>query len=159
MGPIGKVRVIVVDRTRIGFLKEAQNLYLERLSHYTSLEWIEVKPTKYKKGLNPEKILEKEASLIKKKIGPRDYVIALDRKGRAYSSEQFSSHIERLIHQGKPILFLIGGPLGIQSELLKMAHETMSLSSMTFTHEWTRVLLLEQIYRAFTIIRGESYHK
>jgi len=159
VGAIGRVKVIVVDRTRMGFLKEAQDLYLGRLSHYTSLEWIEVKPMRYKKGLNPERILDKEASLIRKKIDPVDYVIVLDRQGRTYSSEEFASHLERLFHQGRPILFLIGGPLGIQNKLLETAHETISLSSMTLTHEWSRVLLLEQVYRAFTIIRGESYHK
>ncbi len=159
MSTTGRIKILVVDRTRMGFLKEGQELYLDRLSHYTKVEWIEIRPMKHKKGLGVDKILKQEASLLKRRIRPSDYVIALDSGGRAYSSERFAFHLQKLLEQGRTVLFLVGGPLGIEKRLLGQAHETISLSPLTFTHEWSRVLLLEQIYRAFTIIRGENYHK
>ena len=159
MKAIGRVKIIVVDKTRMGFLKKGLELYLDRVSHYTNLEWIEVRPVPHTKGLSADTILHKEASLIRKRIGPRDYVLALDQGGKTYSSEDFASHLQRLLGQARPISFLIGGPLGLDRQLLEMAHETVSLSPMTLTHEWSRVLLLEQLYRAFTIMRGENYHR
>ena len=159
MSITGRIKILVVDRTRMGFLKEGQELYLERLSHYTKVEWIEIRPMKHKKGLGVQKILEQEATMLKKRIRPEDYVIALHSRGKAYSSETFAFHLQELLEQGRTVLFLVGGPLGIEKHLLGEAHETISLSPLTFTHEWSRVVLLEQIYRAFTIIRGENYHK
>ncbi len=159
MSQTGKIKILVVDRTRMGFLKQGQELYLKRLSRYTKVDWIEVRPMSYKKGIGTEKILKQEASLIKKRIGAQDYVIALHPHGEARSSEQFASHLKHLLERWGSVLFLVGGPLGIERDLLTGANERMSLSPMTLTHEWSRVLLVEQIYRAFTIIRGESYHK
>ncbi len=159
MGAAHKIKIIVVDRTRLPFLKEGQDLYLERLSRYASIQWIEIKPTPIKKGVPPQHVLDEEAKAIYKKIKPDDYVIAMDKGGTIYTSEQFAQHLGQLMEGGRSVLFLIGGPLGIAQELLERAHEKISISSMTFTHEWCRVLLLEQIYRAFTILRGEKYHK
>ena len=159
MKSIGKIKVIVVERSRMSFLRKAVELYFDRLSHYTNLEWIEVKSVRHTKGMETDTILKKEASLIRKRIGPRDYVIVLDRNGKSYSSEAFASHLQELFGLGRPISFLVGGPLGLDRELLNIANEKISLSPMTLTHEWSRALLLEQLYRAFTIIRGENYHK
>jgi len=154
----GRIKVLVIDRTRMPFLKEAQDLYLKRLSHYTKLDWIEIKPLAHK-SWSVQMILSQEARLIKKRIAPGDYVIALDREGKTYTSEDFASHLHDLIQVSRPLVFIVGGPSGIDQRLLLDANETLSLSTMTLTHEWSRVMLLEQLYRGFTIIRGESYHK
>ena len=154
-----KIRIIVVGNTKSSFLKEGESFYLKRLKRYTPVEWIEVKPEKITKGTHKEKLLASEGLSIEKKFHSRDHIIVLDVSGRAYSSEALSSRIEQLSWKGDPLCFVIGGPLGISKEILRSAHETLSLSKLTLTHEMSRILLLEQLYRAFTIMRGEKYHK
>ena len=154
-----KIRIIVVGNTKASFLKEGELLYLKRLRQYTSVEWIEVKPEKITKGTHKEKLLASEGRSIEKRFHSRDHIIVLDVPGREYSSETLSNRIERLSWKGDPLCFVIGGPLGISKEILQRAHETLSLSKLTLTHEMSRILLLEQLYRSFTIMRGEKYHK
>ena len=154
-----KIRIIVVGNTKASFLKEGEALYLKRLRRYTPTEWIEVKPEKITKGTLKEKLLASEGLSIRKKFHTRDHIIVLDVSGREYSSEALSSRIERLSWEGNPLCFVIGGPLGISKEILRKADETLSLSKLTLTHEMSRMLLLEQLYRAFTIMKGEKYHK
>ena len=154
-----KIRIIVVGSTKASFLKEGESLYLKRLRGYAPIEWIEVKPKKITKGTHKEKLLASEGLSITKKFHTRDHIIVLDVSGREYSSEALSSRIERLSWKGDPLCFVIGGPLGISKEVLRKANETLSLSKLTLTHEMSRLLLLEQLYRAFTIIKGEKYHK
>ena len=154
-----KIRIIVVGNTKSSFLKEGETLYLKRLRRYTPIEWVEVKPEKITKGTLKERLLALEGLSIEKKFHARDHIIALDVSGREYSSEALSNRIERLSWKGNPLCFVIGGPLGISKEILGRAHETLSLSKLTLTHEMSRILLLEQLYRAFTIMKGEKYHK
>jgi 23S rRNA (pseudouridine1915-N3)-methyltransferase len=156
---MSKIRIIVVGNTKASFLKEGESLYLKRLRGYTPIEWIEVKPKRITKGTHKEKLLASEGLSITKKFHTRDHIIVLDVSGREYSSEALSSRIERLSWKGDPLCFVIGGPLGISKEILRKADETLSLSKLTLTHEMSRILLLEQLYRAFTIIKGEKYHK
>jgi len=154
-----KIKIIVVGNTKSSFLKEGESFYLKRLGRYTPVEWIEVKPEKITKGTFKERLLALEGRSIEKKFHSRDHIIVLDVPGREYSSETLSNRIERLSWKGDPLCFVIGGPLGISKEILQRAHETLSLSKLTLTHEMSRILLLEQLYRAFTIMRGEKYHK
>ncbi|EFK09057.1 putative rRNA large subunit m3Psi methyltransferase RlmH [delta proteobacterium NaphS2] len=154
-----KIKIIVVGNTKSSFLKTGESLYLKRLKHYTSVEWIEVKPEKATKGTLIERVLTVEGRSIEKRFHSRDHIVVLDVSGKEYSSEALSKRIERLSLRGHALCFVIGGPLGISKELLDRAHETLSLSKLTLTHEMSRVLLLEQLYRSFTIIRGEKYHK
>jgi len=154
-----KIRIIVVGNTKASFLKEGESLYLKRLKRYTPIEWIEVKPEKVTKGMPTERLLASEGHSIEKKFQSRDHIIVLDVSGREYSSEALSTRIERLSWKGDPLCFVIGGPLGISKEILRKANETLSLSKLTLTHEMSRILLLEQLYRAFTIMKGEKYHK
>lgn len=161
-GPVdmSKIRIIVVDRTRASFLKEGENLYLSRLRNYAPVEWIQVKPAKISKGRNAEEILGEEAREIKRHILPRDYLIALDRTGRQYDSEELAGWLDGLLGKAAgPLSFLIGGPLGLSRQIISQARGVLSLSRLTLTHEMTRLILLEQLYRAFTILRGEKYHK
>lgn len=155
-----KLKVIVVDRTRSPFLKEGESFYLERLRRYAQVEWVEVKPAKIKKGRPDEEILSAEGQAIARKLAPRDYLIPLDRTGHQFDSEELAAWLDRLsTGTAGWISFIIGGPLGLSKELLARAQKTLSLSRLTLTHEMSRLLLLEQLYRAFTILRGEKYHK
>jgi 23S rRNA (pseudouridine1915-N3)-methyltransferase len=153
------IKIIVVDRTRSSFLKKGEAFYLKRIQKYARTQWVEVKPVKIKKSTPADVILTAEGASIIKKIHPRDYAIALDRSGQAYNSKKLAARIERLSHDHSRLAFVIGGPLGLSKNILDKANEILSLSRLTLTHEMSRLILLEQIYRAFTIIHNEKYHK
>ena len=155
-----KIRIIVVDRTRSPFLAEGEAFYLKRLQNYAQVAWIEVKPVKMTKGWPEEEILRLEGQVLIRKRRPKDYLVALDRTGRQYGSEEFAGRLEKVaVNATGGITFMIGSPLGLSKDAMAEADEILSLSKFTLTHEMSRVLLLEQIYRAFTILRGEKYHK
>lgn len=154
-----KIKFILVDRTRSAFLKQGESFYLDRLRRYAHTEWVEVKPVRIRKGTSPEDILTSEGDSIFKRFLPRDYIVALDRSGKPYDSEGLAARIEKLPLTHDRITFVIGGPLGLSKRILEGAHEIFSLSQLTFTHEMSRLILLEQLYRALTIIHGEKYHK
>jgi 23S rRNA (pseudouridine1915-N3)-methyltransferase len=156
---LSKIKFIVVGNTRSSFLKQGELFYLERLQRYAPTEWIEVRPQKVSKGRSREEILRVEAQSIKKKCLPDDHVIVLDLKGKEYDSEGLAALVEQLLQTPKRICFVIGGPLGLPREVLDTAAHMVSLSRLTLTHEMSRLLLLEQLYRAYTIIKGEKYHK
>jgi 23S rRNA (pseudouridine1915-N3)-methyltransferase len=156
---LSKIKFIVVGNTRSSFLREGELFYLERLQRYAPTEWIEVKPQKVTKGRSREEILGVEARSIAKKYLTDDHIIALDLKGKEYDSEGLAALIEQLSQTPKRICFVIGGPLGLSKEVLDRAAHTVSLSRLTLTHEMSRLILLEQLYRAHTIIKGEKYHK
>lgn len=140
-------------------MKEGESFYLKRLKRYAQTEWVEVKPAGIKKGRPTDGILEKEGALISKRLDPKDHIFALDRSGKGYNSEGLAGRIEELSLTSNCICFIIGGPLGLSKEILARAHEVFSLSRLTLTHEMSRLILLEQIYRSFTIMHGEKYHK
>lgn len=157
------IKIITVGKIKEKFMRSAIDEYTKRLSRYCKLEIIEVADEK-----TPDNASEKEEEAIKEKEGVKvrsyikdtDYVIALDLSGKDMKSEQFSKKIESLGLEGKSnIVFLIGGSLGISSETLKRADMKISFSKMTFPHQLFRIMLLEQIYRGFRIMKGEPYHK
>jgi len=154
-----KLRFIVVDRTRAPFIKEGESFYLDRLKRYARTDWVETRPVRMTKGKAVQEVLEAEGREIIKKIRARDYIIALDREGKAYDSEGLATRIEKLAVRWACLSFVIGGPLGLSRLVTEKAHETLSLSRLTLTHEMSRLILLEQVYRAFTIINHERYHK
>ncbi len=154
-----KLRVIVVDRTRSPFLKAGESFYRDRLKRYAHIEWVEVKPAKITKGSPASRVLAMEGKSISRRLLSRDYVIALDRTGRGYNSEGFAERIQGLSVTYERLAFVVGGPLGLSSEILNNADEILSLSRFTLTHEMSRLFLLEQLFRAFTIINNEKYHK
>ena len=155
-----KIRVIVVDRTRSPFLKQGESFYLDRINNYARVEWVEVKSASIKKGRPEEEVLNVEGEAITRRLMPRDYLIALDRAGHQYDSEELADWLNKFyMDRGGWISFVIGGPLGLSRDLMKRAQKVLSLSRLTLTHEMCRLFLLEQIYRAFTIMKGEKYHK
>ena len=155
-----KIKFIVVDRTRSSFIREGENLYLKRLRHYTHIEWEEVKAEKIRKGVSDEEVLKKEGQAILRRLRPNDYKIALDRTGKQYNSKKLASWLQQLsvITNGRAC-FIIGGPVGLSEEVKETADMIFSLSKLTLTHEMSRLILLEQIYRSFTIIEGYKYHR
>lgn len=154
-----KIKIIVVDRTRSSFLAEGEAFYLDRLKRYANTEWLETKSAKIKKNRPVQGILDKEGDFIAKKLVPQDYIIGLDRSGKTFDSKGLASWIDRLSISHNQLAFVIGGPLGLSKKILDRTRETLSLSRLTLTHEMSRLFLLEQLYRAFTIINNEKYHK
>ena len=155
-----KIRFIVVDRTRASFLKEGEGIYLERLKRYAQIQWIEVKPAAIKKRRAEEDITKTEGHAIAKRLGSNDYVIALDPSGKQCNSEKFAAWLQKLsISVRGWVSFVIGGPMGLSREISDRADSILSLSRMTLTHEMCRLFLVEQVYRAFTIMEGGKYHK
>ncbi|MBN1103797.1 MAG: 23S rRNA (pseudouridine(1915)-N(3))-methyltransferase RlmH [Deltaproteobacteria bacterium] len=155
-----RIRVIVVDRTRLPFLRDGESFYTRRVRRYATLEWTEVRPAKMSRGRPEREVLGEEGSNILKRVSPEDFLVALDRSGRLLDSERLAGWLAELSGRGMEWLtFVIGGPLGLSGEVLSRARETLALSRFTFTHEMSRLVLLEQLYRAYTILRGERYHK
>jgi 23S rRNA (pseudouridine1915-N3)-methyltransferase len=154
-----KLKIIVVDRTRSAFLKEGEEFYLNRLRRYAQAQWVEVRPAKAQKGRSTEAVLTSEGAAILKRILPGDLVIALDRRGKTVDSRGLAAWITEWSMDNARVTFVIGGPFGLARSVRDAAHHVLSLSKLTFTHEMTRMVLLEQLYRAFTITGGEQYHK
>ena len=154
-----KIRIIVVDRTRSSFIREGEIFYLKRLRRYANVEWIEVKPAPMTKGRPPQELLNIEAQTIARKLLPQETLVVLDRSGQPCSSKGLATRIENWAFPHARLAFVIGSPMGVSKEILNNAHSVLSLSKLTLTHEMSRLILLEQLYRAFTIIKGEKYHK
>lgn len=153
-----KIRLVTVGTLKEKFLKDAINEYLKRLSRFAKVEIVELEESKIQ-SKSEEQIKKEEGERILKRIKESDYLILLDLKGEMLSSEEFSTKLKNLIDKGvSPLTFVIGGTLGLSEEVRKRANLSISISRMTFTHQMCRVILLEQIYRAFKIINNEEYH-
>ncbi len=158
-----KIRVISVGKIKEKFFVKAIDEYAKRLSKYCKLDMLEVADEKCPETLSDKQMIlvkDKEAERILSKINDTDYVITLEIKGKELSSEGFAKHISDLALQGKSnVCFVIGGSLGLSDKILERSNYALSFSNMTFPHQLMKVILLEQIYRAFRIINGHSYHK
>ena len=146
------IKLIVVGKIKEKYLKEAIDEYKKRLSKYTKLEIIEVNDYS-------ENSLVKEKEEIIKHINKNDYLIALDIDGKSYTSLEFAQKIDNLFITNSCLTFIIGGSNGLDMEIKDMVNERLSFSKLTFPHQLFRVMLLEQIYRAYKINNNESYHK
>lgn len=154
-----KITLLIVGKTEDAYLKEGIDKYLKRLKHYTKIEIVEITELKNTKALSQEQQKTKEAELIIKKISPSDYVILLDEKGMELSSSQFAAWIDKkAIGSVVNLVFIVGGPYGFDQTVYQRANDKLSLSRMTFSHQMVRLFFTEQLYRAFTIIKGEPYH-
>lgn len=162
MGNI-KITIISVGRIKEQYLEDAIREYSKRLSKYCSLDFVEVQDEKAPENMSEkeiESLKEKEGMKIIKNIKDRQYVIVLEIKGKQTTSEEVAYFLNNLSVQGKSeIVFIIGGSLGLAKEVLARADYKLSFSKLTFPHQLMKVILLEQIYRSFKIIKGEPYHK
>lgn len=158
-----RITILCVGKVKESFMRAAVDEYRKRLSRYVKLDVVEVADEK-----TPDHASEKEEMLIRgreggqllRRIKSEDYVIALAIEGNAHDSLSFARMIDRLGVSGKGnVVFVIGGSLGLSEEVLSRADETVSFSKMTFPHQLMRVILLEQIYRGYRIIKKEPYHK
>ena len=156
------INVICIGKLKEQYLKDAIDEYSKRLSKYCKLNIIELPDEKIPDKLNDNlsiQIKDKECSKILNHIKKDSYVIALDIQGTQYYSEDFSKKIDEISMENSNITFVIGGSLGLTQELLNCCNLRVSFSKMTFPHQLFRVFLLEQIFRAFKISHGETYHK
>lgn len=153
-----KVKILGVGSIKEKFLKEAINEYLKRLTRFAKVEIIEVDETKIQ-NKSEEQVKKEEGERLLKRIGQDEFVFLLDLKGELTSSEELAQKINDLMNKGiSPLTFVIGGTLGLSEEVRKRANIKLSISKMTFTHQMCRMIVLEQIYRAFKIINNEEYH-
>jgi len=150
------MKIICVGKIKESFYKEAILEYLKRLSKYTNISIIEVDDCDFD---NISLTLEKEKNDILKHISEKDYIITLDIEGNNITSLDFSKKLENTLIVNSNITFVIGGSYGLHSDVKKRSNYSLSFSKMTFPHQLFRVILLEQIYRAYRIINNESYHK
>ncbi|MBF0286813.1 MAG: 23S rRNA (pseudouridine(1915)-N(3))-methyltransferase RlmH [SAR324 cluster bacterium] len=152
-----KVRFIWVGKTQEPYLKTGIQHYLAKLKHYVTIECLEIKPSDYA-HVTQAQCISKETELILKKINPSETTIILDERGSQKTSVQLAEWLEELkTIQHSRVNFVMGGAFGLEVSRFKKPHQ-LSLSAMTYTHQMVRLILLEQVYRAFTITNGESYH-
>lgn len=154
-----KTILLAVGRTVEPYYIAAINEYVQRTKRYIPFD-IEIIPElKNTKSLSAEQQKEREADLILKALQPGDTVVLLDEAGKELRSVDFATWMERkLAATGKRLVFIIGGPYGFSERIYRIAGEKLSLSKMTFSHQMIRMIFVEQLYRAMTILRGEPYH-
>ncbi len=154
-----KITLLSVGKTAFPYIGEGMAIYEKRLSYYINYSRVEIPELKGVSAMSQDVIKEKEGELILKNIKPADDVVLLDERGDYFSSEDWARHLEKkILYNGKDIVFVIGGAYGFSKEVYKRANGMLSLSRMTFSHQIIRVIFLEQLYRAFTIMKGEPYH-
>jgi 23S rRNA (pseudouridine1915-N3)-methyltransferase len=154
-----KIEILLLGRTKSPYLQQGIDDYRKRLLRFNAVELVDIKVKKPSTRSEAE-IKAAESRLIEEKIAESAYRVALDCNGRQYGSEAFSTFLDQLEQRSiQTLSFIIGGPLGLAAEQLEKADEILSLSKMTFTHDMARLLLLEQLYRAYTIKAGTRYHK
>jgi 23S rRNA (pseudouridine1915-N3)-methyltransferase len=156
------INIICVGKIKEKYLKDAINEYSKRLSRYCKLTITELQDEKIPDKLNPSleaEIKQKECTNIMNHIKKDSFVIALDLKGKEFTSEEFSKKIDSLSMETSNLTFIIGGSLGLTKELLDVCNLKVCFSKMTFPHQLIRIFLLEQIFRAFKISNGETYHR
>lgn len=154
-----KIRLLVVGKTSVSWLEEGMGVYRNRLDHYCDFS-IDVIPDIRNAGtMDKIKLMHLEAKEITKRLRPGELLLLLDENGRQFTSEDFAERLNKWMVAGnRSIAFVIGGAFGIDPELKQKADFILSLSEMTFSHQLIRVIFLEQLYRAFTILKNEPYH-
>ena len=153
------IKLIAIGKTDNKALQQLMDDYMKRLSFYVKFELEVIPDIKNAKNMSEAQQKEKEGELILSKLSPTDQLILLDENGKSFSSVGFSEELQKKMNSGiKTLVFVIGGPYGFSQEVYNKAQGKVSLSSMTFSHQMVRLFFIEQVYRAFTILRGEPYH-
>lgn len=154
-----KITLLTVGRTDVAWVREGLELYVSRLKHYVRFSLVEIPELKNAASLSQDQIREREGDLILGALGTSDEVVLLDEHGRQYRSVEFAHFLgDRMNRGGKDLVFVIGGAYGFAQKVYDRAASRLSLSAMTFSHQMVRAIFAEQLYRAFTILRGEPYH-
>ena len=154
-----KIVLLVVGKTDNSYWNDALQVYLERLMHYISFEMEVIPDVKNTKNMPETEQKEIEGKMLVKYLQTGDYCVLLDERGTEFTSVQFAAWLEKKMHTvPKRLVFLTGGPYGFSDEVYKVCQEKIALSKMTFSHQMIRPIFVEQLYRAMTILRNESYH-
>lgn len=154
-----KITFLTIGKTEDKYLLEGMEKYLKRLKHYISFKVLELPELKNTKNLSKDQQKTREAELIFKNISNTDQLILLDENGKNLSSLQFSDFLnKKMTGSVQHLVFVVGGPYGFSNDVYNRAHEMISLSKMTFSHQMVRLFFIEQVYRAYTIMKGEPYH-
>ena len=154
-----KITLLTVGKTTNTHLMKLQEEYQSRLKFYIPFELIVIPELKNTKNLSVTEQLEKEADLILKNVDVTDKVVLLDEKGKQFSSVAFSEYMAKeIMSTQKRLIFVVGGPYGFAARIYERANNKLSLSAMTFSHQMIRLIFVEQLYRAMTILKGEPYH-
>ncbi|MEM8999317.1 MAG: 23S rRNA (pseudouridine(1915)-N(3))-methyltransferase RlmH [Bacteroidota bacterium] len=151
--------VLAIGKTDNPQLSALMQDYENRLKRYISFKFMTIPDIKNRKVLSEKVQKEKESQLLLHQIQPADFLALLDEKGKQSSSREFSAYLQKRMNSGiKKLVFVIGGPYGFGQELHQRSNDRLSLSKMTFSHQMVRLFFLEQLYRAFTILKNEPYH-
>lgn len=154
-----KITFLTVGKTDIKWVADGLDTYASRLKHYIPFSVVEIPELKGVSALSREQIKEREGELILRSVKPSDYVTLLDERGQEYRSIEFARMLEeKMSRTGKDLVFVVGGAYGFSEAVYARADHKISLSRMTFSHQLVRTVFAEQLYRAFTIMRGEPYH-
>jgi 23S rRNA (pseudouridine1915-N3)-methyltransferase len=153
-----RITLIQTGKTRDRFIEEGVAEYQKRLIRYVPFSLETVPDLKNSRHMTMKEVQVEEGRMILKRLGQGDHLILLDERGKEYTSISFSEHLNALEGRVNRLLFVIGGPYGFSGEVYNRANEMLSLSRLTFSHQLVRVLFMEQLYRAFTILKGEPYH-
>ncbi len=153
-----KIKIICLGKTKQKFIEEGIKEYQIRISKYTKLDWQILPDVKLTGSKTIEIVKDQEAEILEKNFPTSSFIIVLDETGKEFSSEKIAKFIEDKLTFGKDLIFVIGGVYGLSKRILKRADLVLSFSRFTFTHQMIRFLLVEQLYRSFTIIKNKKYH-
>ena len=154
-----KIALLTMGKTDVPWVRQGLDIYISRLKHYVQFSLVEIPELKNVSALTKEQIKNKEGEEILRLIKNSDDLILLDEKGKKFSSVLFSQYLQKkMATSSKDVVFVIGGAYGFSNEVHKRADFKISLSEMTFSHQMVRTIFVEQLYRAFTIMKGEPYH-
>lgn len=154
-----KITLLTVGKTDKDWVRQGLDIYVSRLKHYIPFSIVEIPELKNVSSLTKEQIRTREGELILRNLRPTDDVILLDERGKEYSSVELAKILQdKINYTGRDIVYIIGGAYGFSEAVYRRADSRLSLSRMTFSHQMVRAIFAEQIYRAFTIMKGEPYH-
>lgn len=154
-----KITLLTVGKTDRDWVRQGLDIYVSRLKHYIPFTLMEIPELKNVSAMSKDQIKVKEGELILKNVRPTDDLILLDEHGKEYSSVQMAKILQdKISYECKDIVFVIGGAYGFSDAVYARANSKLSLSKMTFSHQMVRTIFAEQLYRAFTIMKGEPYH-
>lgn len=153
-----RITLIESGKTRDPFIREGVEQFRKRVVHYVPFRIETIPDLKNTRNLTMKEVQNQEAALMLKRIKSTDYLVLLDERGQEHTSISFAEYLNSLEGQVKQLVFVIGGPYGFSEEVYRRANARLSLSKLTFSHQLVRVLFMEQLYRAYTILKGDPYH-
>lgn len=154
-----RIELILNGKTEDKYVEDGFALYEKRLKHYIQFTAVALNSPKAPKLSSPQKIMELEADLMEKQFDVDDYVVLLDEHGKEPTSVEFAAYLQKRMNAGiKKLVFVVGGPYGFDERIKKRSNDKLALSKLTFPHQLVRLVFIEQLYRAFTILRNEPYH-